>query len=117
MSTETIKQQLSTLSKSEQTEILQFLIEQMKSTSSSTPLFPTGDQDEKEQVLHRVQQMEWLKANREAFAGQYVALSENKLVGYGKTMRDAHEQARQNGVETPILIRVTSEQEILSGGW
>ncbi|HND18039.1 MAG TPA: DUF5678 domain-containing protein [Acidobacteriota bacterium] len=117
MSTETIKQQLSVLSKSEQTEILQFLIEQMKDTPSSAPLFPTGDQNENEQRLHRAQQMEWLKANREAFAGQYVALSENKLVGYGKTMRDAHEQARQNGVEAPILIRVTSEQEILSGGW
>lgn len=117
MSTETIKQQLSALSQSEQAEILQFLIEQMKGTTSSAPLLPTSDQDETEHMRQRAQQMEWLTINREAFAGHYVALSGNKLVGYGKTMRDAREQAKQNGVEAPILIRVTSEQEILSGGW
>lgn len=61
--------------------------------------------------------MEWLKVNREEFAGQYVALDGGKLVGTGKTIREADEQAKQNGVEKPFLVRVSSENEILSGGW
>lgn len=65
----------------------------------------------------RVLRMNWLKANREKYAGQYVALNGDKLVGKGKTIREAHEQAKQNGIEKPFLVRVSSENEILSGGW
>ncbi|MGI8641883.1 MAG: DUF5678 domain-containing protein [Pyrinomonadaceae bacterium] len=65
----------------------------------------------------RNKRMEWLKANREKHAGHYVALDGDKLVGTGKTIREANEQARQNGIEKPFLVRVSSENEILSGGW
>lgn len=64
----------------------------------------------------RQQQLEWLKAHREEYAGQYVALDGDRLVGHGKTILEARAQARQNGVENPFLMRLTSENEILPGG-
>ena len=65
----------------------------------------------------RTARMNWLKENREKYAGQYVALNGGNLVGLGKTIREAHEKAKENGVEKPFLVRVSSENEILSGGW
>jgi hypothetical protein len=65
----------------------------------------------------RRQQLEWLKAHREEYAGLYVALDGDRLVGKGKTILEARAQARQNGVENPFLMRMTSENEILPGGW
>ena len=44
-------------------------------------------------------------------------LNGDKLVEKGKTFREAHEQAKQNGIEKPFLVRVSSENDILSGGW
>ncbi len=64
----------------------------------------------------REERMNWLRKNREKYAGKYVALEGSRLVGAGKTIREAHEQAKENGVKSPFLIRVSSENEILSGG-
>jgi len=65
----------------------------------------------------RNKRIEWLKANREEYARQYAALDGGKLVEVGKTIREADEQAKQNGVNKPFLVRVSSKNEILSGGW
>ena len=70
-----------------------------------------GDEDQ-----IRITRMNWLRENREKYAGQYVALDGNRLVGTGKTIREAHEQAKENGIKNPFLIRVSGETEILSGG-
>ena len=61
--------------------------------------------------------LEWLKAHREEYAGQYVALDRDVLVGHGATIGDAHNPARQKGVHYPFLVRVTSENESLFAGW
>ena len=65
----------------------------------------------------RLRRLEWLKAHREEYAGQYVALAGDVLVGHGVTIREAHEQAKQQGVENPFLVRLTSESEVLFAGW
>ena len=65
----------------------------------------------------RARRLEWLKAHREEYAGQYVALAGDVLVGHGRTIREAHEQAKQKGVEDPFLVRLTSEREVLFAGW
>ena len=65
----------------------------------------------------REQRLEWLKAHREEYAGQYVALAGDVLVGYGRTIREAHDQAKEKGVENPFLVRLTSESEVLFAGW
>jgi hypothetical protein len=65
----------------------------------------------------RQERLHWLKSHREEYAGQYAALDVVVLVGHGRTIREAHEQARQNGVENPFLVRPTSESDALFAGW
>ena|SRR2546425_1091444 len=65
----------------------------------------------------RERRLNWLKAHREEYAGQYVAMVGDVLVGNGRTIREAHEQAKENGVENPFLVRLTSENEVLFAGW
>ncbi len=65
----------------------------------------------------RARRLEWLKAHREEYAGQYVALSGDKLVGHGSKISEAREQALANGVENPFLIRLESIETILPAGW
>lgn len=65
----------------------------------------------------RERRLEWLKSHREEYAGQYVALLGDVLVGHGPTIREAHEQAKHQGIENPFLVRLTSESETLFAGW
>lgn len=74
-------------------------------------------QDSNGDDVTRARRLEWLKAHREQYAGQYVALDGDMLVGHGRTIREAHEQAKENGVENPFLVRLTSESEVLFAGW
>ena len=70
-----------------------------------------------EDNVMRERRLDWLKAHREEYAGQYVALVGDTLVGHGRTMREANEQARSNGVKEPFLVHLTSESEVLFAGW
>lgn len=65
----------------------------------------------------RAQHLAWLKAHREEYAGQYVALDGDRLVGNAATIREAREQARQHGVEHPFLTHISSANEAPFGGW
>jgi hypothetical protein len=70
-----------------------------------------------EQLEKREQHMAWLKAHREEYAGKYVALDGDRLVGAGATIREAHEQARRQGVEHPFLTHISSVNDAPFGGW
>ena len=66
--------------------------------------------------------MDLIKANREKYARQYVALIENKqgrieLVGTGKNYKKAKENAIKNGAENPFITYFYSENDIPFGGW
>src|SRR2546430_2747909 len=65
----------------------------------------------------RERRLDWLKVHREEYAGQYIAMAGDVLVGHGRTIREAHERAKENGVEHPFLVRLTSESEVLLAGW
>ena len=65
----------------------------------------------------RRKRLEWLKANREEYAGKYVALDGDRLVGHAATIREAREQAQEKGVENPFLVRLESENTVLAAGW
>ena len=65
----------------------------------------------------RQRRLQWLKSYREKYAGQYVALDGDVLVGHGRTIREAHDQAKERGGRQPFLIRVSSETEVLFAGW
>ena len=65
----------------------------------------------------RESQIQWLKQNREKYAGQYVALIGKKLVGKGKTLHEAREKAKEKGFHNPFVTYVYSEKDIPFGGW
>jgi hypothetical protein len=93
-------------------QILDLELEQAKAHDlGKTTHSENGDDEMRERRL------EWLKAHREEYADQYVALDGDVLVGYGPTIREAHEQARRKGIENPFLVRLTSESEVLFAGW
>lgn len=93
-------------------QILDLELEQMK-----TQEHPEATHSEKGDDETRLRRLEWLKAHREEYAGQYVALAGAVLVGHGVTIREAHEQAKEKGVENPFLVHLTSESEVLFAGW
>ena len=70
-----------------------------------------------EDEVRRERRLDWLKTHREEYAGQYVALVGDKVVGHGRTMREANEQARKNGVKDAFLAHLSSESEVLFAGW
>lgn len=101
-----IKKQAAVLSDQEKSALANYLLEETKKKSFV--------KHEDKETKNR--QLEWLKANREKYAGKYVALDGDVLVGHGATLREASEKAKQNGAENPFLIRVFSEETIVSAG-
>ena len=110
---EALKQQATALTDEERQELMRFLTSiDISTTNSAATHKNIGSKRQKHQLY-----LAWLKANREQYAGQYVALAGEQLVGQGKTLREAHQQAKRHGVTDPFLVRVSSEQEILPGGF
>ncbi len=109
---ESIKQQIAALPKPLKARLAAFLTEQLQEPEPSPTANGSGDDDD-----IRRRRLAWIKAHREEYAGQYVALSGDVLVGAGRTIREAHEQARAKGITHPFLVRLTSEHETLSAGW
>ena len=108
-----LKQQIASLPVLEKAQLAAFLSEQLRQTgeqpSETNP--PILDDE------IRQRRIEWIKAHREEYAGQYVALEGERLVGVGRTIREANEQAKAKGSKNPFLVRITSEQDTLSAGW
>lgn len=114
MQTETLaqlKRQIVSLDKFEKQNLAEFLAEEIKD-ADDTRISSRVHTDAERQC-----QLEWLKANREKYAGKYVALIGDKLVGEGATIREAHQQALKNGFHNSFLTRVYSETDVPFGGW
>jgi len=113
-----LKDQLASLTPQEKAELAKFLNEQAESnsprgeTATGASGFAPNDS-----ALKRDLHLAWLKAHREEYAGKYVALDGDRLVGNGPNIREAHEQARQTGVDNPFLVHVSSESDAPFGGW
>jgi len=110
-----LKEQLAPLSPQEKLELAQFLTEQARLDQAAEQSEAGADQNAAS--VKRAQHMAWLKAHREEYAGQYVALDGDRLVGAGATIREAHEQARRQGVEHPFLTHISSANDAPFGGW
>jgi hypothetical protein len=110
---EMIKQQVGTLTPQEKSQLGLYLLEQAKLDQAAIAgtIAPIGEEEK------RKKQLEWLKAHRAEYAGLYVALDGDRLIGQGETIMEARQQARQNGVSHPFLVRLTAEDEVLFGGW
>ena len=113
-----LKDQLASLTAQEKIELAKFLTEQIHSSPSSEALRTAAiNADPSTAALKRAQHLAWLKAHREEYAGKYVALDGDRLVGSGSSIREAHEQARRGGVDHPFLVHVSSVNDAPFGGW
>ncbi|HTG16233.1 MAG TPA: DUF5678 domain-containing protein [Blastocatellia bacterium] len=113
-----LKDQLASLTPQEKLELARFLTEQVDSSSTSvTPGTWATNADPNTPALKRAQHLAWLKAHREEYAGKYVALDGDQLVGSGLSIREAHEQARRGGIDHPFLVHVSSVNDAPFGGW
>ncbi|MCI0663805.1 MAG: DUF5678 domain-containing protein [Acidobacteria bacterium] len=110
-----LKEQLAKLPPREKLELAQFLIEQAGLHQAEDRC--GGVEDQFVTDFKRAQHMAWLIEHREEYAGRYIALDGDLLVGAGATIREAHEQARRQGVERPFLTHVSSANDAPFGGW
>jgi Family of unknown function (DUF5678) len=110
-----LKEQLAPLSPREKMELARFLTEQARLDQPAEQR--KADVDQTGAAIKRTQHMAWLKGRREEYAGQYVALDGDRLVGAGATIREAHEQARRQGIERPFLTHISSVYDAPFGGW
>lgn len=104
-----IKQQIILLDEESKQSLAEFLAEELHHKNELNK--PNVSDEE------RQKQIEWLKRNREKYAGKYVALSGDKLVGEGKTLREANERAKNKGYQNIFLTLVYSENDVPFGGW
>jgi len=113
-----LKVQLASLTPQEKRELARFLTEQIDSGPRSvTPETGATNADQNTPALKRAQHLAWLKAHREEYAEEYVALDGDRLVGSGSSIREAHEQARRGGIDHPFLVHVSSVNDAPFGGW
>jgi hypothetical protein len=110
-----LKEQLARLTPREKLELAKFLEEEATRGLSCGVSELSGEPEAAAQK--RAQHMVWLKTHREEYAGQYVALDGDRLVGNGATIREAHDQARGQGVAHPFLTHISSASDAPFGGW
>lgn len=110
-----MKQQADSLTVQEKVQLATYLNEKLKQTEQSQQTDKGDSSDLKE--IKRQRNMEWLKANWEEYRGLYVALDGGQLVGQGATISEADQQAKQQGIKKPLLVRVPNEGEALYSGW
>jgi len=110
-----LKEQLAGLTPEEKLELARFLVQEATSVLQRDASESHREPDAPAEK--RARRMAWLKAHREEYAGQYVALDGDRLVGSGATIREAHNQARRHGVPDPFLTHVSSASDAPFGGW
>jgi hypothetical protein len=107
-----IKQQAATLTVQEKLQLANYLLEQARLDQQPRSNRSTMDQDV------RRGRLEWLKAHREVYGGQYVALDGMQLVAVGPNYRVARESACAAGKPQAFVTYVSKSDEVAEwGGW
>lgn len=105
----------SELNQEEKERLARFLSEQVRSSDGDAEgIAPQSPQTEPPKGQHATA---WLKAHASEYAGQYVALNGDQLVGSGRTIRDAHVAAKRNGYPKAFLVHVPPAEGYTWGGW
>jgi len=112
-----LMQRSSELSLSEKKRLALFLTEEVPGDNGWPPEFRMRLNVPEIHSQHREQYLAWLKAHREEYGGQYVALHGERLVGSGETIRDAATAAKENGCLQPFLVYVPRPVGEYWGGW
>lgn len=59
----------------------------------------------------------WIEAHRDEFLDQWVALDGGRLISHGADAKTVYDEAREQGINCPYLVRVSQKQEAVMGGW
>jgi uncharacterized phage-associated protein len=62
-------------------------------------------------------EMRWIAEHGREYAGQWVALDGDRLVGHGRSAREVYEAARDAGVQLPLVVRIEPDDQPPFGGW
>jgi Arc/MetJ-type ribon-helix-helix transcriptional regulator len=60
--------------------------------------------------------LEWLRANRAAYLGEWVALHKGRLIAHGKNGLDVFNAAQSQGINPPLMHRIAQEGPVSWGG-
>ena len=63
------------------------------------------------------QERAWIEAHRERYLNQWVALDGDRLVAHGADAKRVYDEAREQGITSPYLERVSPKPEAFIGGW
>jgi hypothetical protein len=111
---ETINQQAAGLTPREKSQLGRYFLEQATLDQGLRPV--TAPQHETE--VQRLRQLEWLKAHREEYAGQYVALEGDRLIATGKNFPEAARAAKAAGVPEAFVTFIYPPDYVGEvGGW
>jgi hypothetical protein len=61
--------------------------------------------------------MDWIVQHRAQYLGQWVALQSSQLIAHGSDPAALVAQARSQGVERPLVVRIQKELGACTGGW
>ena len=109
---DTIKQQAATLTAQEKLQLAHHLLEQAR-LDQPTP----GNKSTTADAVRR-ERFEWLKAHREEYGGQYVALDGGQLVPLDQTTASLEEGAHAAGKPHAFVTYLSKPDEVAEwGGW
>lgn len=79
----------------------------------------TLDRHDAERAAYNTREREqaWIRAHREEYMGQWVALDGDRLVAHGANAREVYLAARAAGVSVPFMEHVRNSDEPFCGGW
>ena len=67
--------------------------------------------------IDRTKEIDWITQHRHQYVGQWVVLDGDRLISHGLDPRPLVEQARSEGIERPLVIRIQEEPTTFTGGW
>jgi Family of unknown function (DUF5678) len=67
--------------------------------------------------IDRSREMAWVAEHQEEYAGQWVVLDGDRLIGHGDDPVPIVEKARQEGIDRPLIMHLRKETGPFMGGW
>jgi hypothetical protein len=67
--------------------------------------------------IDRSRELAWLAAHRREYAGQWVVLEGERLIGHGDDPRPIVAEARAEGIDCPFVVHIRAESGPVIGAW